>query len=83
MDCLVIPAQAGIQGVRHRPACCARGLDALGPRLRGGDGYLPVTAPVFPLVIAPDSVRTLGGLVAFAAGECASDVSSGFCSGGA
>jgi hypothetical protein len=47
-------------------------------------GYFPgAAAPVFPCVIVPDSCRTLGGLVALAAGECASEVSSGFCSGGA
>src|SRR4051812_24516616 len=58
------------------------------PSGAGGDAYFFAdaaggAAPVLPDVMVPDSARTLGGLLAVAAGEWAPEVSSGFCSGGA
>jgi hypothetical protein len=51
-------------------------------RSRKAQGFVVVT-PGLAGVISAEGVRTLGGLVALAAGECAPEASSGFCSGGA
>jgi hypothetical protein len=57
------------------------------PQRQDRQGFLPDAAGLAVLglagIISAEVARLLGGLVALAAGECAPEDSSGFCSGGA